>query len=56
MANLFIFNSWMLFLAPAMDNADPLIVLEITLCFYLHRVEMVDQDSASGSLLAVSQL
>jgi len=39
------------FLAPTLDNADSLFFLVITPGFYLnHRIEVADQDPASGSL------
>jgi len=41
-------------LAPTLDNADPLFgadrSLVITPDFYLHHVEVADQDIASGSI------
>jgi len=40
------------FLEPTLDNADPLFALVITRGFYLHHVEVADQDPASGSLRA----
>jgi len=40
----------MCFLAQTLDNADPLFALVETPGFYLHRVEVTDQDPASGSL------
>jgi len=40
------------FLAPTPDNADPLFALVITPGFNLHQVEVVDPDTASGSLYA----
>jgi len=40
------------FLAPAIDNADPLFALIITPGLYLLHVEVADQDPASGSLYA----
>jgi len=48
-AGLFIAIGRMPFLAPTLDNADPLFALVITLRFYLHHVEVADQDQASGS-------
>jgi len=38
------------FLAPTLDNTDPLFALAITPGFYLHHVEVADQDPASGYL------
>jgi len=38
------------FLASTFDNADSLIALVITLGFYLHHIEVVNQDPASDSL------
>jgi len=38
------------FLAPTLDNADILFTLVLTKGFYLHHVEVADQDPASGSL------
>jgi len=52
MAVLFISIGGMPFLAPTLDNADPLFGLVITPDFYLHHVEVVDQDPASDSLKA----
>jgi len=46
----FIFIGRMPFLAQTLDNADPLFAQMITPGFYLHHVEVVDQDPASGSL------
>jgi len=40
----------MTFLAPTLDNAYPHFALVITPCFYLHQVEVVDEDPASGCL------
>jgi len=47
-----VFNSIcrMPFLAPILDETDPLSALVKTLGFYLHRVQVVNQDPASGSL------
>jgi len=39
----------MFFLAPILDNDDPLFALVITPGFYLHHVEVADQDLANGS-------
>jgi len=39
------------FLGPTLDNADLLFALVIIPGFYLHHVELADQDLASGSLL-----
>jgi len=50
MALLFISIGRMPFLALTLDNADPLFVLVITPVFYMHEVEMADQDPACGSL------
>jgi len=53
MTVLFISIGRMPFLVPTVDNADPLFALVITLGFYLHHVEVADQqDPASGCLLA----
>jgi len=38
------------FLAPNLDNTQPLLALVITPGFYLHLVEVAEQDTASGSL------
>jgi len=38
------------FLAPTLDNANPLYSLVTTLGSYLHDIEVVEQDPASGSL------
>jgi len=46
----FIFIGWMLFVAPTLDYADPLFALLIyTPDFFLHQVEVADQDPARGS-------
>jgi len=37
------------FLAPTIDNADPFFALMKTPGFYLHHVDVADQDPASGS-------
>jgi len=50
MAALLIYIGWMPFLVPTLDNVDPLFAPVIAPGFYLHHVEVVDQDSASGSL------
>jgi len=50
MAVLFISISRMPFLAQVLDNLDLLLALVITPGFYLHHVEVADQDPASGSL------
>jgi len=50
MAVLFISVDGMPFLVPTLDNADPLSALVITPGFYLHHVDVADQDQASGSL------
>jgi len=47
---LFIFIGRMPFLASSLDNADPPFALVITLGFYLHHVEVADQDPSSVSL------
>jgi len=51
MAALFISIGRMPFLAPTLDNADQLFVLVMTSSFYLHHVEVANQDPASGSSL-----
>jgi len=38
------------FLAPTLDNADSLFTLEIIQGFYLHNLQVADQDPASDSL------
>jgi len=38
------------FLAQTLDNVDPFFVQVIATGFYLHQVEVADQDLASGSL------
>jgi len=38
------------FLAPALDNPDPLCALVITPGFYLQHAEVADQDPACGSI------
>jgi len=50
LAVLFISIDRMPFLAPTLDNADPLFALVITAGFYLHHVEVADQDQASGNV------
>jgi len=50
MSFLFISIGQMPFLAPTLDNAEPLIALVITPGFYLHHVKVADQDPACGSL------
>jgi len=52
MAVVFISIDRMPILVPTLDNADPLFALMITSGFYLHHVEVADQDSASSSLKA----
>jgi len=49
MAVLFISFRRMPFLTPTLDNADPLFALVITPGFYVHQVEVADQNPASGS-------
>jgi len=50
MAVLFILISRLPFLAPTLDNADPLFTLVITPDVYLHHEEVADQSPATGSL------
>jgi len=50
MAVLFISIGRMPFLMPTLNNADMLFSLWITTGFYLHHVEVADQDPTSGSL------
>jgi len=50
MAVFFISTGQMPFLAPTLDNADPLFALVITPGFYPHHVEVADQDPVRGSL------
>jgi len=50
MAVLFMSIFRMHFLAPTLANADPLFALVLIPGFYLHPIELVDQDSASGCL------
>jgi len=38
------------FLAPSLDIVDLLFTLVVTPGFYLHHMEVADQDPASGSL------
>jgi len=38
------------FLVPTLDSAGPLFALIITAGFYLHHIEVADQDPASVSL------
>jgi len=49
MTIVFIFIGLMLFLEKTLDNAYPLFALVITTGFYLHHVEVADQNTASGS-------
>jgi len=51
-AVLFIYIGQMPFLAPTLYNCDPLFALVMKPEFYLHHVEVVDQDTASASLQA----
>jgi len=51
MAVFFISIDPTLFLAPAHENADPLTAPG----FYLHHVDMADQDPGSGNLEALSE-
>jgi len=46
MSGLFIFIGQTPFLVPIIENADPLFALMITLGFYLHHIEVADQDPA----------
>jgi len=48
MTVLFISIGRMSFLAPIFDNADQLFALVITPSFYLHHIEVVDQDPANA--------
>jgi len=50
MAVMFISFDRLPFLAPPFDSAEPLIALVITPGFYLHHVEVTDEDPASDSL------
>jgi len=50
MAILFIFISRMPFLTPTLDNVDGHSALVIAPDFYVHHVQVADQDPASGSL------
>jgi len=52
MAVLFILFDQMPFIVPTLDNAYPLFALVITPGFYLHHVEVANQDPASDSLYA----
>jgi len=56
MAVFFISIDRMPFLAPTLDNTDPLLALVITPGFYEHPVELADQDSASDSLYVYKTL
>jgi len=47
---VYIFIGQMPFLAPTLDNADPLFTLVITPDVYLHHEEVADQSPATGSL------
>jgi len=49
-AVLFISIGRMPFLPPTVDIADPLFALVIKLSFYLHHLEVADQEPASGCL------
>jgi len=50
MTVLFIYIGRMPFVAPTLDNADPLFALVIASGFYLHHVKVADHDPAGGSL------
>jgi len=50
MAVLFIYIGRMPFLTPTLDNAEPLFALVLIPGFFLHQVEVADQQPASGSL------
>jgi len=50
MAVLFIISDRMPFLAPTLDNADPLFAPVVATGFYLDHVEVADQDPVGGSL------
>jgi len=52
MAALLIFIGRMPFLAPTLEDVDPLLALVITPGFYLHQVEVANQDQTSGSQYA----
>jgi len=52
MAVLFISIGWMTLRALTLDNADRICALGITPGIHLHHVEVADQDTASGNLLA----
>jgi len=41
---------YMPFLVPTLNNDDPLFGLATTPCFYLHHIEVADQDKANGWL------
>jgi len=49
MAVLFISIDRMPFMAPTLENADPLFTLVITPGFYLHYIEVMNENPASGS-------
>jgi len=55
MAVLPVFIGWMPFLAPTLDNADPLFALVITPVFHLHLVEVVADQVLDGSLAVYNQ-
>jgi len=47
----FFFIGRVFFLAPTLDNDDQLLIIALVIntpVFYLHHVEVVDQDPASG--------
>jgi len=48
MAALVIFIGQITFLTPSLDNHDPLFAQMITPGFYLHPVDVADQDPATG--------
>jgi len=49
-AVLFISIGRIPYLAPTLDNADPLFALVIVIpCFHLHQLEVANQDPVSGS-------
>jgi len=49
MAVLFISIGRMPFRLPTLDNADPVYAPMITPCFYLHHLDVADQDRAGDS-------
>jgi len=50
--SLLISLGWMPFLAPILDNADPLFAQVMTPGFYLHHIEVGDKNPPSATIYA----